>query len=266
MKLYFKLSKHQAYSITGEDADRYLQGRITQDIKSLNSNEKSSTESLLLSPQGKIQAKFNIHKTDTGYTVITDPSEEFEKDLLQFKVADHVIIDKIEGSIISIIGANNIESNTSFRYSNKNFDLISTDIDKDIKILEEDGFKEGTEEQRANLRILANKPEFGTDIDSNISATEIPHSDLISFTKGCYSGQEVVEMSIARGKPNKGLVKVISEQKITDKEIFSTKDKEKKCGFIQTTSDKIAFAYIKSAFLEQDTYYTENSTLNKLSE
>ena len=61
-------------------------------------------------------------------------------------------------------------------------------------------------------------------------------------------------MSIARGKPNKGLVRLESNQKITDKDIFSTEKKEKKCGFIQTTADKIAFAYIKSAFLEQDTY------------
>ncbi len=264
MKLYFELPNHHAYSITGDDAERYLQGRITQDIKKLAND--TSLESILLNPQGKIQAKFNIHKTDNAYIIIADPSENFEKDLLQFKVADHVILKKLDAKIISILGQSNIKSYQSFRYKDNNFDLISTDISSDIKKLEKEGFTKGSAEQRANLRINGDKPEYGEDIDSSISATEVPYENLVSFTKGCYSGQEVVEMSIARGKPNKKLVKLESNQKIKAGDIFSTEKKEKKCGFIQTAADKIAFAYIKSAFLEQDTYYTENDILNKISE
>lgn len=255
MKLYFELPKHQAFWLSGHDAQRYLQGRITQDVKKL----ESTSESLLLSPQGKIQAKFNISKDNDKYLIIADPSDSFEKDLFQFKVADDVHLEKIDAKVFSIIGDANLKKHQSFRYSETNYDLLlSTE-----KELIDQGFKKGTEEQRLELRISSFSPEYGTDIDLNISATEIPYKNLISFTKGCYSGQEVVEMSIARGKPNKKLVCLSSEQEITDKEIFATNKKEKKCGFIQNAAGKNAFAYIKSSFLEQDTYYTENSTLNK---
>ncbi len=259
MKLYFELEKHQAYKISGDDAKRYLQGRITQDIKSLD-----SAQSLLLSPQGKIQAKFNIHSLDDGYIIISDPSETFEEDLLQFKVADHVIVEKMGAKVISITDDSSLNKFKSFRYKEENFDIIATE--KEIHILESEGFTKGTEDQRIELKIESFKPEYGSDIDKSTSATEIPYKDLISFTKGCYSGQEVVEMSIARGKPNKTLVKLSSDNKITEKDLYLTNKKEKKCGFIQTSFNKSAFAYIKSAHLEQDTFYTKLSALNKISE
>lgn len=257
MKLYFELTNHQAFLVSGADAERYLQGRITQDIKDLTESE----ESLLLSPQGKIQAKFIIHKKDDGYLIIADPSDNFEKDLLQFKVADQVSVEKIDTKIYSTLRETDLEQYESFRYKQENYDVLA----KDDKELKEQGLKKGTEEQRLELRISSLKPEYGTDIDSSISATEIPHKNFISFTKGCYSGQEVVEMSIARGKPNKELVTLKANKKITSKDIYSTEKKEKKCGFIQNSMNEAAFAYIKSSFLEQYVYYTENSALTKTS-
>jgi len=56
------------------------------------------------------------------------------------------------------------------------------------------------------LRIEAGTPEFGKDIDENRFAVEIGRSDAISYTKGCYLGQEPIVMARDRaGHVNRAL-------------------------------------------------------------
>jgi folate-binding protein YgfZ len=45
------------------------------------------------------------------------------------------------------------------------------------------------------LRIEAGTPEFGKDIDENRFAVEVGRTDAISYTKGCYLGQEPIVMA-----------------------------------------------------------------------
>jgi len=45
------------------------------------------------------------------------------------------------------------------------------------------------------LRVEAGTPEFGKDIDENRFAVEVGHPDAISYTKGCYLGQEPIVMA-----------------------------------------------------------------------
>jgi len=63
------------------------------------------------------------------------------------------------------------------------------------------------------LRVLSREWRFGVDVDEKTLAAEVALDESVSFKKGCYPGQEVVEMSISRGRPNRSL------------ELFTTKAK-----------------------------------------
>jgi len=56
-----------------------------------------------------------------------------------------------------------------------------------------------------SLRIEAGTPAYGSDVDTTILLPEIPIERLVSHTKGCYIGQEVVVRIRDRGHVNRHL-------------------------------------------------------------
>jgi folate-binding protein YgfZ len=62
------------------------------------------------------------------------------------------------------------------------------------------------EEAQNILRIEAGIPRYGVDFTEDNLLLEVGLDDAISFTKGCYLGQEVVERIRSRGHVNKKLV------------------------------------------------------------
>ena len=66
------------------------------------------------------------------------------------------------------------------------------------------------------LRIEAGRPRFGVDLDENVLPEESGQADrAVSYTKGCYAGQEVVAKQKYLGKPRKLLAGVFLEQAVT---------------------------------------------------
>jgi folate-binding protein YgfZ len=61
------------------------------------------------------------------------------------------------------------------------------------------------------LRIEAGAARLGVDVDRTVLLPEIPSADLVSFTKGCYIGQEVVVRIRDRGHVNRHLRGLIVE-------------------------------------------------------
>lgn len=75
-------------------------------------------------------------------------------------------------------------------------------------------------------RIECGFPEFGTDITSDNLPQEVGRDEAaISFTKGCYLGQETVARIDALGHVNKYLVRLESESELNaGDELFSATD------------------------------------------
>jgi folate-binding protein YgfZ len=55
------------------------------------------------------------------------------------------------------------------------------------------------------LRVEAGEPAFGLDADESVLFPELGREDLVSYTKGCYIGQEVVARVKYRGHVNRAL-------------------------------------------------------------
>jgi folate-binding protein YgfZ len=64
---------------------------------------------------------------------------------------------------------------------------------------------------RESLRLEAGTPRFGHDVDHTVLLPEIPVEHLVSYTKGCYLGQEVVVRIRDRGHVNRHFRGVLLE-------------------------------------------------------
>ena len=62
-----------------------------------------------------------------------------------------------------------------------------------------------------SLRIESGAPRFGHDVDDSVLLPEIPFEHLVSHTKGCYPGQEVVVRIRDRGHVNRLLRGLVLE-------------------------------------------------------
>ena len=69
-----------------------------------------------------------------------------------------------------------------------------------------EGAEPVAEEDLERLRILARTPRLGRELDDRVMPAEAGlEQRAISFTKGCYPGQEPVARLHFRGHPNRGL-------------------------------------------------------------
>lgn len=127
------------------------------------------------------------------------------------------------------------------------------------QVLQDAGLTEVSAECLESIRLSQRWPNFGSDItDENLPQEVDRDASAISFTKGCYLGQETVARIDALGHVNKKLVSIIfpamdgtQNQNIRPGETIISD--EQSIGTITSTSmnsddtqQTIAFAYLKS--------------------
>lgn len=272
-------SECSVFSLQGPDAERYLHARTTQDIKTLG--ELECKKALLLNAQGKIFAAFWIlRKSKDSFHLITHgkADETFLEELLRFKVADRfecsqltpdailLLSDAQRPQLEEIFSAIPDSSETFFEDPNSqslllplrlrlsnglNYLVVSTTQDLTKKLQTNSS---ATIELFHLLRIHSMLPWMKHDLSSKTSATEIAYNEYISFTKGCYTGQEVVEMSTARGRPNYRLIQVFGKQDTapTSGSALSDPTSGKEIGFITrgvfnaATKEFASLAFVKT--------------------
>ena len=110
------------------------------------------------------------------------------------------------------------------------------------------------------LRIEAGIPRFGIDMDETRVVTETNLDDAVSFTKGCYIGQEIIARIKYRGHVAKKLTGLLVERDValeSDARILSVDDKEIGSITSSTISPRlrhtIALGYVKYDYLNPGT-------------
>jgi tRNA-modifying protein YgfZ len=84
--------------------------------------------------------------------------------------------------------------------------LDSSAIDTARRALLEAGATEASEAAAEIVRVEHGRPRYGIDLDENTIPQEAGLNErAVSFTKGCYMGQETVARLYYRGKPNRHL-------------------------------------------------------------
>ncbi|MFI5144949.1 MAG: YgfZ/GcvT domain-containing protein [Ignavibacteria bacterium] len=113
-------------------------------------------------------------------------------------------------------------------------------------------------------RIELGIPEIPDDINEDINPLECGLSKYLSFTKGCYIGQEVIARLDTYDKINKHLVGIkFGNQVAIDMRNSKIYDEKNECGYITSTAisgkfGTIGLGYVKTQFLNYETGYHVN--------
>lgn len=196
--------QRQAVIAEGPDALTFLQGQLSQDLDALAPGEASW--SLVLHPQGKISAWFRITRvTDERFVLDLDAgwADEVLTRLNRFKLRTKIDISLAPWTSITIVGPgademqlDGVEHDMITSWAGVAVrDVFGPDLDAasiDAAPLSADQF--------AALRIEAGVPKMGVELDeSTIPAAAGIVEQSVSFTKGCYTGQELVARIDSRG-------------------------------------------------------------------
>ena len=203
------LSHLSILSFSGSDVSDFLQGQMTQDINSISNQSYKMTS--ILNPKGRMIVSGLIKKSEDIFFLIIrkDLSEDILNWLSRYILRSDVII-TIED--FNIIGLNNENHKKLINDQDNSQQLNIAPIDADknryILIINNEVVTEDNSIQSINENdwILADIKRGLAIIDKNNSEKYIPQMinlDLlegISFSKGCYTGQEVVARVQHRGK------------------------------------------------------------------
>jgi tRNA-modifying protein YgfZ len=190
-------------SIAGADAVDYLQGQCSQDVAALGVG--ASADALLLEPQGRIDALIRVTRTgEHEFILDTDAGfgETVVARLERFKLRVKVDISTLEWKCVAVRGpdADGVVSDPGvLRLATLwpgigGFDLLDADPHAPH------GLERCGVAAWQAVRIEAGIPLMGTEIDEKIIPEEAGLVErCVSFTKGCYTGQELVARLDARG-------------------------------------------------------------------
>ncbi len=109
------------------------------------------------------------------------------------------------------------------------------------------------------LRLEAGLPKYSVDVDENTIILEAGYKDAISFTKGCYMGQEVVARATHIGRVNKQLVKIEIEAKEVPASRSKLSSDGKDAGFLTSAAFSpglgkiVGLAYANRDFAKEGT-------------
>ena len=184
--------------MTGPDASTYLHGQLSQATGSLAVGE--STWSFLLQPTGKVEVLLRVWRVaDESFVLDTDAGfgEVMTARLNRFKIRVKAEIEPLDWTCLALRGGPVDRSSVSGSVVGwgGGVDVLGADVKPP------DGLAEGSAEDYADARIAACWPAMGAEIvpGETIPAETGVVAEAVSFTKGCYPGQELVERMDSRG-------------------------------------------------------------------
>jgi folate-binding protein YgfZ len=240
----FALPSHQVVQVEGKDAERFLHSQTTSDVKSLA--DADSQMSALLDRKAHVLALFDIYKHGDQFFLVSDNNQA--KTIIQqldaFRFADKVDFKILNGCFFAVQGPRarrlllsiGVKTAEQLDFHLSELKLLDENVFVFAKTLTgEDGYLifldndrgdtfyqklkehagrldmvELDEESIEASRIEAGIVAFGLDLtDENLMPeTGLDHSH-VSYTKGCYQGQEVLARVKSHGAPSRGLVGLV---------------------------------------------------------
>lgn len=218
-KEYYLFKKRGIILIEGKDRFKFIQGIISNDIELLR--KKPSIYSSLLTPQGKFQYDFFISNFKEKFYLECNISEQEEliSKFMMFKLRldVKVSINSDYNIILSKKKLNLSESNSSsiFSFYDPRFDnsfFSRTYADSNFLTEIKKKYVEINENRYQTLRLNNCIPDFSIDATKAKSLLlEMRFDELngISWTKGCYMGQEITARMKHRNIVKKKIFKVL---------------------------------------------------------
>ncbi|MHB8438848.1 MAG: CAF17-like 4Fe-4S cluster assembly/insertion protein YgfZ [Acidimicrobiales bacterium] len=205
-----RLTARDVVTMTGPDAPSFLQGQCSQDVVPLHPG--SSADALVLSPQGKIDALVRVVRVaEDAFALDLDPGfgTELLARLVRFKLRVKVELELFHRTCLSVRGPHARDvvhgnpigtGDVAISYSWGSIEGVDVLCSQGAPAIPS-GAVECHDDAWEALRVEAGIPSMGAEIDERTIAAEVDGllDRAVSFTKGCYTGQELVARLDARG-------------------------------------------------------------------
>jgi folate-binding protein YgfZ len=221
-------SERGKLALTGPQAAELLNGQLSNDVEALAPG--TGCMAALLTNKGKMLAELRV-------LAVGDPAPELWLDTE--RVALQALFDAVrrgmvgwqaelhkrtvQQALLSLVGPRAGEAagwsgsehdNRRAQVGGADVVLVATDLGVDVVCAAQDaqrvrdalGVPEAPEAAAEVLRVESGRPRYGIDADETTIPQEAGLNErVVSFSKGCYVGQETVARLHYRGKPNRNL-------------------------------------------------------------
>jgi folate-binding protein YgfZ len=229
-------SERGKLALTGAEAKSFLQGQVSNDVEALTSGR--GCYAAFLTPKGKMLGDLRI--LDTGDELLLDTErvslQELFNMIRRFSIGYAAQLHKrtLQRGLLSLIGPASVavagavgapadelpepeHDHVLGELAGVPVRLIRTDAGLDVlcaaeattevaQALEAAGALAISEAVAECRRVEIGRPRYGIDLDETVIPQEADlNHRAVSFTKGCYVGQETVARLFYRGKPNRQL-------------------------------------------------------------
>jgi folate-binding protein YgfZ len=217
--------------VSGPDAVAFLQGQLTNDIEAVAAGR--GCYAALLDRKGHIQADLRVLRLASDQLWLDlegEATEAVSRHLSMYRVGQEVEIadDSESRALLSIVGPGSHQVSAAGalapEHAHRELELgdaecraIATDVGLDLICAAEDakavaaalleaGAERVSERAAEIVRVESGRPRFGREMSVATLPQEAGIDDrAVSFTKGCYIGQETVARLHYKGKPNRHL-------------------------------------------------------------
>jgi len=208
--------------VAGPDAVDFLQRMLSNDV-----TQGDAVDALLLTAKGRLVAPVRLRRRgDDDFLLLTEPElgEAVRTTLLRARFAAKCEVEP--------------EEHTSMLVWNEGLADAEEVIDADVEANVDEGELE-------RLRIEAGIPAWGKELDESILPAEAGLDEThISFTKGCYPGQEPIARLHHRGHVNRRLRVLDVESAHPGDEI---RESDKVVGRVTSAVPGVALGYVRVA-------------------
>ena len=206
--------------VSGPDAEAYLQRMLSNDVAALAPGD--SCDALLLTAKARLIAPLRVlRRASDDFLLLTEPElgDTVRTQLLRMRFAAKTEIEPEEHEAWLVLGGEEV-------------------------LDERPEGDEATEDDYERWRIEAGVPAWGRELDERVLPAEAGLTEThVSFTKGCYPGQEPIARQHYRGKVNRRLrVLDVEGAPALGTEITHG---DKVVGRITSSVDGIALAYVR---------------------
>jgi folate-binding protein YgfZ len=214
-------SERAKFSVRGDEAADFLQGQVSNDVEALPPG--TGCYATVLSVKGKLRTDLRILRGNDFYLLDTEAighavlrhmltTYTLGRDVQwEDLTEDHALLSLVGPAVDGLVEAPPSTDEHSFVDTGSGL-VVRTALGLDLLCsnARADDWRERlrvepvSEEAVECLRIESGRPRLGYDMDADTMPQEAGINErAVSFTKGCYVGQETVARLHYRGKPNR---------------------------------------------------------------
>ncbi|HUR96890.1 MAG TPA: glycine cleavage T C-terminal barrel domain-containing protein [Pyrinomonadaceae bacterium] len=203
-------------AVHGGEAVQFLDGLISNDVKTLEDGGRMTAA--FPNAQGRLLALVRVVRQGERFLFETEgvTRQKIFDNLFRFTFAGDFFVEDLSETyrFISVFDRSFIPITPPFTEFDTKYGADyfvhredTTDFLGELKYF---GAEEISDELFETLRIEYGMPRYGIDMDENTIVPEIGIEDTISYTKGCYIGQEIIARIHFRGHVAKKLTGIKS--------------------------------------------------------